>query len=275
MGIDGDVVRELRRPLPPQSIGFKLMKNPQQRDGKFSQGQMVAFIDARTAAARLNYVVPGWEDEYVSPPVGKGLMCRLTVEGVTRCDVGFSNSTDSDIGIKSLYSDAFKRAAVKFEVGAFLYALPRTYVKPEALKQYGAGDKLKWFVPDNVVAGFRREYQAWAESQTAFGAILDHGDAENPQGDPESHDDQTVPEDEQPVKVHLPDFYEFVRTAIRAKEPRAWKDAAWDKEIAEAKRAGDDALKVFGGKLLGQYTELGGDADDLRERYRVLKAQAA
>lgn len=79
---------------------------------------------------------------------------------------------------------------------------------------------------------------------------------------------------QQATKQNVPDFYEFVRTALRAKDQRLWKDAAWNESIAEAKRAGEDELKEFGKKLLEQYKEIGGDPDDLRERYRVLKAAA-
>jgi hypothetical protein len=62
------------------------------------------------------------------------MMCKLTVLGQTRCDVGWSKGTGNDMDLKSLYSDAFKRAAVKFGIGVSIYALPQTRLKAPEIK---------------------------------------------------------------------------------------------------------------------------------------------
>ena len=48
--------------------------------------------------------------------------CSLTVFGVTKRDVGIGDD------LKAAYSDALKRAAVKFYVARYLYYLPKQYV---------------------------------------------------------------------------------------------------------------------------------------------------
>ena len=50
--------------------------------------------------------------------------CTLTVCGVSRADVGYSNAPDSEDEAepaKAAYSDALKRAAVSFGIGRWLY----------------------------------------------------------------------------------------------------------------------------------------------------------
>lgn len=269
--LPSDVVRELRRPLPPESVGFKLLKNPQARGGKWSNGQVAGFHDARSVVERLNRVMPGqWSDEYAVPPVGQGLMCRLTVGDVSRCDVGFSANLATDMGVKALYSDAFKRAGVKFGVGVFLYAIPRLYVNVSQLKNFGSDQAPKWFMPDQTVTHLRGQYAQWLHTDGGrdFGDPLGHGDAPNPQGDVESTDDQSVPDDPEPEAK--PDVLEHIRAAIRAKDRKALPDVEWAamRGMVNGKA---DATALW--KLLAtQYDEAGGDSAALLANF---KAQVA
>lgn len=56
------------------------------------------------------------------------MVCRLTLAGVTRSDVGEAPATDENTATTAL-AQAFKRACVKFGLGAYLYRLPRLWVK--------------------------------------------------------------------------------------------------------------------------------------------------
>jgi hypothetical protein len=86
----------------------------------------VAYIDARDVMDRLDEVfgVHGWEDEYEEAD-GK-LFCKLSCHfpnkqfPITKSDTGSESNVEKD---KGLASDTFKRAAVKFGVGRFLYNL--------------------------------------------------------------------------------------------------------------------------------------------------------
>lgn len=96
-------------------------------------GRELAYITARTAMNRLDEVLGPecWSDEYI--PHEKSVMCRLTItlpDGttLTKCDSGgYAGMQDEGDDEKSGYSDAFKRACVKFGVGRHLYGdgIPR------------------------------------------------------------------------------------------------------------------------------------------------------
>jgi hypothetical protein len=109
-------------------IGFRLrqpFKNISQYKGR--GGISFSYIDARQVMNRLDQVVgPGnWSDLYREVGGGGAIECMLTVCGVTKTDVGYSNTPDDgneQEPLKAAYSDAFKRAAVKHGIGRFLYA---------------------------------------------------------------------------------------------------------------------------------------------------------
>jgi hypothetical protein len=159
-----DAARELRRPFTTNAVKFK----PQAKVPKNNPTRTlcVAYIDARLVVERLNLVVPHlWHDEY--EPLGKHLICRLTVDGITRQDVGEGTG-------KALYSDALKRAAVKFGIGVSLYAVPQQWINEPVD-----------YLSDAHVRTFRAAYGGWLDraGRQAFGEPLDHGDVEGAQGD--------------------------------------------------------------------------------------------
>lgn len=90
-------------------------------------GRNLSYITARTAMNRLDVVLGGenWWDDYI--PQENSVLCRLTVrfpdgQTVTKSDAGgYAGMSDQGDDDKSGYSDAFKRAAVKFGVGRYLY----------------------------------------------------------------------------------------------------------------------------------------------------------
>lgn len=90
-------------------------------------GRDLVYITARAVMNRLDDVLgpENWWDEY--QPIEDAVICRLTIrlpdgQLLTKCDVGGNSKTQdaSDVE-KSGFSDAFKRAAVKFGVGRHLY----------------------------------------------------------------------------------------------------------------------------------------------------------
>lgn len=90
-------------------------------------GRKFHYITARTAMNRLDSVLgpSRWWDEYV--PGNNGVLCRLTIRlpdgtTLTKCDAGgYAGMADQGDDEKSGVSDAFKRAAVKFGVGRYIY----------------------------------------------------------------------------------------------------------------------------------------------------------
>jgi len=90
-------------------------------------GKQVQYITSRVAMNRLDSVLgpENWWDEYV--PGEHSVLCRLTVRlpdgsTLTKADAGgYAGMPDAGDDDKSGFSDAFKRAAVKFGVGRYLY----------------------------------------------------------------------------------------------------------------------------------------------------------
>jgi hypothetical protein len=89
--------------------------------------RQVQYITARTAMNRLDSVLgpENWWDEYI--PGENSVLCKLTVRmpdgsTLTKADAGgYAGMPDQGDDEKSGFSDAFKRAAVKFGVGRYLY----------------------------------------------------------------------------------------------------------------------------------------------------------
>jgi hypothetical protein len=173
----------LRRPFTPAAVKFKVQSTAGDR------AMIVSYIDARLVVERLNLIVPHlWHDEYAAIDQ-RTMLCRLTVDGITRQDVGEGQG-------KGLYSDALKRAAVKFGIGVSLYSIPRQWL---AVTDRGTDTTLKKgrngpILTDANEAHLRGLYARWLDShgKGAFGEPLDHGDQDGSQGDTEADDDAAV-----------------------------------------------------------------------------------
>lgn len=122
-------------PFDPREIKWK----PQ--TVKNNRAMAIAYIDARLIEDRLDEVVGpgGWQDDYEILNDGS-VVCRLRVlvgaGWVTKADVG-SPSEQPDPGdrMKAAFSDALKRAAVKYGIGRYLYRLPHQWVEYDPVKK--------------------------------------------------------------------------------------------------------------------------------------------
>jgi len=99
-----------------------------------NRAMALAYVDARVIQDRLDEVlgVLNWKDEYTVLPDGS-VKCRLSLringEWICKEDVGGqSEQPDEGDRQKAAFSDALKRAAVKFGVGRYLYRLPAQWV---------------------------------------------------------------------------------------------------------------------------------------------------
>lgn len=125
-----EVLPELSKPFPSDRVSWKPQittktvngqKQMIMRDGVRVAGCM-AYIDARDVMNRLDEVVGGNWSDYYSVISDKNVECTLTVFGVSRTDVGQIVGAEGTADpMKTIYSDAFKRAAVKFGIGRYLY----------------------------------------------------------------------------------------------------------------------------------------------------------
>lgn len=128
-------------------------------------GRQLQYITARTVMNRLDEVLgpESWWDEY--QPLEHSVICRLTIrlpDGITltKSDAG-GNAGMSDTGDdeKSGFSDAFKRAAVKFGIGRHLYGdgVATFKAAPEPAKATNGNPPA-----DPEIA---QQYSAWAKAK--------------------------------------------------------------------------------------------------------------
>ena len=100
-----------------------------------AQATCVSYIDSRNVQDILDASCV-WSDRYYSE--GGLLFCEITIYAdgreYKRTDTGSESNVDKQKGHSS---DAFKRAAVKFGVGRFLYSQPMQYVAADAIKTGG------------------------------------------------------------------------------------------------------------------------------------------
>ncbi len=168
-------VKKLRQPFGAEHLRWKIQTRVNEGMAD-PQAVVVVYVDARSVTAHLDEIVPGqWSSEFSAPAVTVGLPaleCRLTVCGVTRSDVGTvepGSRPGSDT--KDLYSDALKRAAVQFGVGAFLYRFPQVQARVEKSGQ-------NWYITREAQAELRvltRAVLAGQETLPRFQALRVRG----------------------------------------------------------------------------------------------------
>ncbi len=121
----------------------------------------LAYLTSRSVMNRLDEVVgpANWRDEYKPGPDGGvicGLSLRIEGEWITKWDGAENTQFES---IKGGLSDAFKRAAVKWGIGRYLYGTPNFWVscqvrgKSVILDQAEARAKFSQAMGGSVPAG--------------------------------------------------------------------------------------------------------------------------
>lgn len=120
---------QLSAPFAPANVSWRVGSTTSDKQ----KGLALAYIDARDVMARLDEVCTpaGWQDRYEFH--GARTICYLSVkidgEWVTKAD----GAGDSDVEAeKGAISDAFKRAAVKWGIGRYLYDVESPWVKLKA-----------------------------------------------------------------------------------------------------------------------------------------------
>lgn len=129
-----EMMQALAAPFPPTAIHWRQQGKPSAKGWVV----IVPYLDARAVMSRLDAVVGpfGWRDSYRAAPEG-GIQCRLELrdpdgEWVAKEDA--ADRTDIE-GTKGGNSDAFKRAAVKWGIGRYLYQLD--VIRLQAKDGYG------------------------------------------------------------------------------------------------------------------------------------------
>jgi hypothetical protein len=134
------ILEALQEPFPSDEVEFK----PGATNREKTKALALAYVDSRPYIQRLNQVSPDWQDEYQVTTLGDRVVvvCRLTVAGITRTGDGECLLGGSEEGervepnaVTTASAQAFKRACVKFGLGAYLYDLPQTWCDYDAQKR--------------------------------------------------------------------------------------------------------------------------------------------
>ena len=100
--------------------------------------------------------IGNWRDDYEVLPSG-AVICQLSVrldgEWIAKCDIGGqSDQPDGADRAKAAFSDALKRAAVKWGVGRYIYYLPKTWAnydpKTRQINTSSLSALPKWALPE-------------------------------------------------------------------------------------------------------------------------------
>ena len=137
-----DVLNLLSKPFPANQIHWRVGSTT--KDNK--RGMALAYLDARDVMDRLDQVCGNtWSDAYQE--VAGRVVCSITINGVTRSDGAGDTQVEAE---KGGLSDAFKRAAVKFGIGRYLYRLESEWVALDSKRKIVKPPTLPdWALPDD------------------------------------------------------------------------------------------------------------------------------
>jgi hypothetical protein len=148
-----EIKGQLSKPFPVDKIHWRVGATT----GDKTKGIALAYIDARDVQDRLQEVCgANWQDRY---PLASGslLICEigLKIEGewIWRANGAGDTQVEAD---KGKASDAFKRAAVLWGIGRYLYSLPNEWVpikkKGNSYVLEKAPNLPSWAAPDGVAS---------------------------------------------------------------------------------------------------------------------------
>jgi hypothetical protein len=134
MTVDFD---KLASPFPPSLVSWRVGSMNKEK----TSGMALAYIDARDVMRRLDDVCGpgGWQARY--PHANGKTICEIGLRIGDEWVWKANGAGDTDIEAeKGAISDAFKRAAVMWGVGRYLYDLPSPWVKVNQFKQIDEGE---------------------------------------------------------------------------------------------------------------------------------------
>lgn len=132
-------LHKLQEKFIPSQIHWRVARATKKGD----KVQVLAYLDSRDVMYRLDKVcgAENWRDEYKEAPDG-GVLCGLSIrckeEWVTKWDGAENTNVE---GVKGGLSDSFKRAAVKWGIGRYLYYLGTTYAPLQDQGEYSHYNK--------------------------------------------------------------------------------------------------------------------------------------
>ena len=149
---------KLSAPFSPEKVSWRIGSTTKDK----TKGMALAYIDARDVMNRLDEVVgpASWQDRYEIH--GGKTICYLSLcvafqngeaVWITKADAAGDSAVEAE---KGAISDAFKRAAVKWGIGRYLYDIESPWVELE-----GDGKRItkKEYARLNAILGAKKEHK--------------------------------------------------------------------------------------------------------------------
>lgn len=122
---------DLKAPFDPAKVSWRVGSTT----GDKKKGLALAYIDARDVMERLDAVCgpEGWQDSYTETAKGR-IICTIQIKIGDEWIVKSDGAGNTDVeGDKGALSDAFKRCAVKWGIGRYLYDVDSPWVAIEPM----------------------------------------------------------------------------------------------------------------------------------------------
>ncbi|MCF7815273.1 MAG: hypothetical protein K9M95_11775 [Candidatus Cloacimonetes bacterium] len=142
-----EIEAKLKAPFPAEDIEFRIAAV----SGDQKRIKLYPYLTSRAIMDRLDKIlgIENWSDEYEL--LASGVTCRLTLRinesSITKQDA--ASFTDIE-ALKGAFSDALKRAAVKFGIGRYLYKTPAFYVDLLPEKPGNNQERVHFFKAEGV-----------------------------------------------------------------------------------------------------------------------------
>lgn len=124
-------IDDLRKPFDPKLISWRVgATNKKKNNGVATKGIALAYIDARDVMQRLDDVcgIGNWQNKH--PHANGKTSCAIGIkindEWVWKENGAGDSDTEAE---KGAFSDSFKRAAVLWGIGRYLYDVPNIWVE--------------------------------------------------------------------------------------------------------------------------------------------------
>lgn len=163
-----DIYEQLKRPFDPKLISWRCGATNKDK----TKGIALAYIDARDVMHRLDDVMGlDWQCRYSH--ADKKTLCEigLKLNGEWVWRAGGAGDTDIEAE-KGAISDAFKRAAVLWGIGRYLYSLPADWVEIDEWKKLKTTPVMpEWATPEKYDQFMEKRYkkvsqEKWEEMDT-------------------------------------------------------------------------------------------------------------
>lgn len=119
-----DAYGRLARPFAQRLVELKPGALTQDK----SRGLAMPYVDVRAYQYRLDQVVGAWGWSLRYQVSARGVVCELTILGVTKSAIGdYPLAGDDENPATSAEAQSFKRACAAFGLGRYLYRLPQVW----------------------------------------------------------------------------------------------------------------------------------------------------